>query len=105
MENVFLGSEAIARGDLTDFELRRWYRPIFRDVYVPKTRAPSLRDRTKGAWLRSQRRGVIAGVAASALHGASWIDDDQVIEMVAPSARPQHGLIVRNETLASDEIT
>jgi hypothetical protein len=105
MENVFLGSEAIATGLLTEHELRRWYRPIFRDVYVPRDCAPPLRARTTGAWLRTKRRGVIAGVAASALHGASWIDDDQVIDVISTSVRPQHGLIVRNETLADDEIT
>jgi hypothetical protein len=105
MENVFLGSDAIARRELTEYELRRWYRPIFRNVYVPKDGVPSVRARTTGAWLRSQRRGVIAGVAASALHGASWVDDDQVIEMISPSSRPQAGLLVRNESLADDEIT
>jgi hypothetical protein len=105
MENVFVGSEAIAAGLLTEHQLRRWYRPIFRDVYMPKGNAPSLRDRTTGAWLRTKRRGVIAGVAASALHGASWVDDDHVIDVISTSVRPQHGLIVRNETLADDEIT
>ena len=105
MEHVFVGSEAIARGALTEHELRRWYRPLFRDVYMPKSGVPSLRCRTTGAWLRTQRRGVVAGVAASALHGASWVDDDHVVEMISTSMRPQHGLIVRNVTLADDEIT
>lgn len=105
MENVFIGSEAIARGDVTEYELRRWCRPIFRDTYVPKDCVPSLRVRTKGAWLRSGRRGVIAGVAASALHGAQWVDDDHVIEMISTSVRPQPGLVVRNEVLANDEIS
>jgi hypothetical protein len=105
MDNVFIGSEAIARGEVTEYELRRWYRPIFRDVYVPKNCVPSLRIRTTGAWLRSQRRGVISGVAASALHGASWVDDDQVIEMISTSVRPQAGLLVRSEALGNDEIT
>jgi hypothetical protein len=48
---------------------------------------------------------VVAGVAASALHGAQWVDVDRPIELVAPSARPQRGLVVRNETLDGDEIT
>jgi hypothetical protein len=105
MGDVFIGSEAIARGELTEFELRRWHRRMFPDVYMQKRCAPSLRDRTTGAWLWSRRRGVIAGVAASALHGASWVDDDQPIELVSASARKQSGLIVRNEALADDEIT
>jgi hypothetical protein len=105
MENVFIGSEAVARGELTEFELRRWYRPIFRDVYSSKNHVPSLRDRTVAAWLRSHRRGVVAGVAASALHGASWVDSDVPIELIAPRIRRQDGLIVREEALADDEIT
>jgi len=38
MGEVFIGSDAVAAGALTEYELRRWYRPIFRDVYVPKRR-------------------------------------------------------------------
>jgi hypothetical protein len=105
MENVFIGSEAVARGELTEFELRRWHRPIFRDVYSPKNHVPSLRDRTTAAWLRSHRRGVVAGIAASALHGASWVDSDVPIELIAPRVRRQDGLIVRSEALDDDEIT
>jgi hypothetical protein len=105
MGEVFIGSEAIAAAKLTEYELRRWYRPIFRDVYMPKRVMPSLRDRTVGAWLWSRRRAVIAGVAASALHGAAWVDADIPIELIGPSARRQRGLLVRNETLVEDEIT
>ena len=48
MEDVFIGSEAVARGSLTKSDLRR-HRAIFRDVYVPKLHEPSLRDRTAGS--------------------------------------------------------
>jgi hypothetical protein len=105
MGAVFIGSEAIAAAELTDYQLRRWYRAIFRDVYMPKWDEPSLDDRILGAWLWSRRRAVIAGVAASALHGAQWVDAGTAIELVSKSARPQRGLIVRNETLAADEAT
>jgi hypothetical protein len=105
MGEVFIGSEAIAAAKLTEYQLRRWYRPIFRDVYIPKRVEPSLRDRTVGAWLWSRRRAVVAGAAASALHGAAWVDADIPIELIAPSARPQRGLLVRNESLADGEIT
>jgi hypothetical protein len=105
MGEVFLGSEAIAAAALNDYQLRRWYRTIFRDVYIPKRDEPSLDDRTVGAWLWARRRAVIAGVAASALHGAQWVDADTTIELVSKSARRQRGLIVRNETLGGDEVT
>ena len=105
MGDVFVGSEAIAAATLNEYELRRWYRTIFRDVYIRKCDEPSLDDRILAAWLWSRRRAVIAGVAASALHGAQWVGADTAIELASKSARPQRGLIVRNETLGADEVT
>jgi len=105
MGDVFVGSEAIAAGRVTRHELQRWYRPIYRGVYVPRRSAPTLRDRTVGAWLASGRQAVIAGIAASALHGARWVDDDVDIELISPNTRSQCGLVVRDETLRGDEIT
>ncbi|SPM28547.1 hypothetical protein BN973_01689, partial [Mycobacterium terramassiliense] len=100
-----LGSDAVAAATLTEHQLRRWYRPIFRGVYVPKRHEQSLDDRILGAWLWSRRRAVIAGASASALHGARWVDADAPVELISKSARPQRGLIVRNETVADDEVT
>jgi hypothetical protein len=103
MEEVFVGSEAVAQGILRKCDLRR-HRALFRDVYVRKLHQPSLRDRTVGAWLWSRRRAIVAGIAASALHGARWVDAEVPIELIAKSARPQPGLVVRHETLSEDEI-
>ena len=105
MGEVFRGSEALASGRLTRRELRRWYQPLYRGFYTDAGAAPTLRDRATAAWLASDRRGVIGGLAASALHGAQWVDDDVPIELISNRARRQRGLIVRNETLAQDEIT
>lgn len=57
-----------------------------------------------GSWLWSGRRGVIAGVAASALHYAKWIDDDVPVEMLWQNTHPPKGLIVRNESWSADEV-
>lgn len=102
---MFLGSEAIAGHALSEYQLRRWYRRILPDVYVPKRDELSLDDRILAAWLWSRRHAVIAGAAASALHGARWVDANTSIELVSRSARPQRDLIVRNETLGADEVT
>ncbi|WP_428340262.1 hypothetical protein [Mycobacterium sp.] len=104
MGEVFRGSEALREAALTEHQLRRWYRPIFRDVYVPRDRQPSLIDRIVGAWLWSRRRGVVAGAAAAALHGAAWVDVDVPIELIGKSVRPQRGLVVRDESLECHEI-
>jgi hypothetical protein len=105
MGEVFIGSEAIAAGRVTRQELRRWHRPLYRGIYGSARVAPSLRDRATAAWLASNRRGVVAGAAAAVLHGAQWVDDDVPIELIARRARPQPGLIVRDESLADDEVT
>ncbi len=103
MVEVFLGREALGDG-LPRHELRRWYRPMFRGVYIPKASTPSLYDRTTGAWLASNRAGVIAGVAASALHGAEWVDDKHPIEILVDERRRQPGLVIRMDRIGDDEI-
>ncbi len=103
MTEIFLGREALGDG-LSRNDLRRWYRPLYRGVYIPKGATPTLQDRTVGAWLTSDRLGVIAGVAASALHGADWVDRLEPIEILEPERRRQAGLIVRMDRVTDDEV-
>jgi hypothetical protein len=100
---VLIGSEALSAGTVTRHELRTRYRRLFPDVYGPPE--PTIRDRALGAWLWSGRRGVVAGVAASGLHYAKWVDDDVPIEMLGRNTHPPAGLIVRAEAFAPDELT
>ncbi len=104
MAHVFIGSEAIASGALTRGQLRWNYRAMFPDVYVAKSATPQLADHVVGAWLWSQRRGVIAGVAAAMIHGANRFDEAAKVELIWRCARPPRGIIVRNERIRSDEI-
>ena len=83
----FIGTEALVSGALTRYELRRYYRAILPNVYLDKQLDPSLHQRTVGAWLWSGRQAVVAGLAASALHGAKWIDDDSPVELIWRNAR------------------
>jgi Protein of unknown function (DUF559) len=103
MDEVFRGSEALRHGKLTRYQLLRGFRPIYPDVYLPKYAAPSLRTRTVAAWLWSGRRGVLAGLAAAALHGSSWIDDDEPVEMIWRNPHPPAGVITRGARLDDDE--
>jgi hypothetical protein len=48
---------------------------------------------------------VVAGAVATALHGAEWVDAGIPIELIAENARPQCGLVVRDESLNSREVT
>lgn len=104
MGEMFIGSEALAKGTVTRHELARWYRRVYPDVHTPRGRELTLRDRTTGAWLWSKRGGIVTGVAASALHGADWVDADIPIELVYECTRPPRGVITRNERIAHDEL-
>jgi hypothetical protein len=105
MVEVILGGEAVAAGVVTRHELRRWYEPVYRGVFATKNAELTLRDRAIAAWLATRRKGVIAGVAASALHGAPWVDLSQPIELAGVKGRPQAGLVLRTEHIADDEVT
>lgn len=78
---------------------------MFRGVYMPKNAVPTLEDRILGAWLTSDRRGVIAGAAASALHGAQWVDAREPIELLVSERRRQPGLVIRMDRYRTDEVT
>jgi hypothetical protein len=105
MGEIIVGAEAVANNVCSRYELQRWYRSIYPGVQVPKGRVVTVRDRIVGAWLWSKRRGVVTGVAASALHGAQWVGDDVPIELLWNCTRPPDGVVVRNERYADDEIT
>ncbi len=105
MTNVFIGSEALAHGTLTRGQLRWNYRSIFPNVYLAKGITPRLEHRIQGASLWSGRKGVVAGVAAAALHGARPVVECPPVELIWRRGRPPQGIVVRNERLAFDEIT
>jgi hypothetical protein len=105
MDDIFLGSQALRSGVVTGHRLRTEYSPIYPNVYQSAFSEPSLRTRTQGAWLWSGQRATVAGLAAAALLGSQWIDDDAPVELIWRNSHPPDGLIVRNERLHDDEVT
>ena len=105
MGEVFVGTEAVANGVVSRHELARWYRPFYPNVHAPRGQQLTVRDRAIGAWLWSKRRAIVTGVAASALHGAEWVDAHIPIELIYECTHPPAGIIARNERIARDEIT
>ncbi|MGV0718802.1 hypothetical protein ABQE93_25705 [Mycolicibacterium sp. XJ662] len=99
----FVGSEAIANGRLKKHELRANFRPFFPDVYVPKDAVPTLRQRAVAGWLWSHREGVIAGLTASALHGAKWVDASDPVELIWSNARRPAGIRTFDMRLCAEE--
>lgn len=105
MDDVFIGSEAVRQGPLSPYQLRTRFRAIYPDVYLAEGVMPSLRTRSRAAWLWSGRRGVLAGLAAAALHGAGWIDDDEPVELIWRNQHAPVGVITRNQRVEPDEVT
>jgi very-short-patch-repair endonuclease len=103
-EQPFIGSEALATGVVNRHELRRYYRAVMPNVYLDKRVEPSLRDRTVAAWLWSRRQAVVAGLAASAMHGAKWVDEDAPIELIWRNARAPEGVVTRDDLVFDEEI-
>ena len=102
---MFIGSEAMRRGELTWYQIRSRFRSIYPDVYLAKYTTPSLRQRSEAAWLWSGRRGVLAGLAAAALHGSDWVDDDVPIELIWRNHHPPVGIVTRNDNIRRDDVT
>ena len=104
MADPFLGSEALAAGLLTPYELRSRYAALHKDVYVPKGAELTAVLRAKAAWLRSRRRGILAGFSASAMHGAKWIDPALAAAVIDTNRSPSTGVEVWEERIEADEI-
>jgi len=76
MRQPFVGAEAISEGRLTRGQLRWNHTAVHPGVYLPKSAERTLYLSTVAAWLWTGRKGVIAGRAAAALHGAKWVADE-----------------------------
>lgn len=100
-----VGDESIRDGTLTRGKLRWNYTAVHPRVYVPNDVEQTVLTNAHAAWLWTGRRGVIAGRAAAALHGARWVDTSTPIEVIAEHTRPRTGVIVREERLGGAEIT
>jgi very-short-patch-repair endonuclease len=74
------------------------------NVYLDKRVEPSFRQRTLAAYLWSRRQAVVSGLAASAMHGAKWIDDDSPVELIWRNARAPKGVVTRTDSVLAEEI-
>jgi Protein of unknown function (DUF559) len=105
MAEPFIGSEAVASGVLVKSALRTRYTKLFRDVYVTPDVELTPRVRAHAGWLWSGRRGIIAGMSASALHGAKWVDGAGPLEIIHANRNPLPGIRVRGDGIGEDEVT
>lgn len=104
MSQAFIGGEAIG-SRLTRGKLRWNYTAVHPGVYIPNGAERTVFLNTVAAWLWTGRKGIIAGRAAAALHGAKWVNASTPIEVIAEHGRRRAGVIVREQRIGDDEIT
>lgn len=99
----FIAAEALDAGMLTFRELRRFHEAVYPGVWVPRGVELSPVRRARAAWLWSGRRSVLAGLSASALHGAKWVEPGTAAELVHGNRRPPRLIVVRGDRLLDGE--
>jgi hypothetical protein len=100
-----IGSEAVAAGALTPYELRTRFTAIHRDVYIAHGIELTAVARAQAAWLWSRRRGVVAGNSASALHGAKWVDASRRAELIYENRHAPPTIRTWSDRIEDDEAT
>jgi hypothetical protein len=105
VDRIFIGSEAVAAGEVDANDLRRRYRRLLPDIYCPANAELTLFERITASWLWTGREGVIAGAAASALLGARWVDVESPVELIWANNRAATGVVTRRDTLLVGETT
>ena len=100
----FVGSEALAAGVVSRYQLATRYDAVYRNVYIPKGQLLTASDRAVAAWLWSERRATAAGLSAAALHGTLWLDTNLPAELNQRHRHKTDGILLHSDKLADDEV-
>jgi len=87
---LFVGTEALRVGELTERDLRRSCTRIYRNVYQRGGGDFTAKDRAVASWLWSGRQAVVAGNSAAALLGAEWVDPHAAAELITVASDRHH---------------
>lgn len=95
MGGLIVASEALASGDVTRQELRKYYVKVFHNVHLRRGVELTAALRAEAAFLWSGRKAVVSGVSAAALHGNQWISAER------PRSLSAYDTIRRRESSAT----
>lgn len=104
--DVFLGTEAIARGTATPASLRgSRFQRLLPDVYAPSHLIADLALRSRAAYLWASGRGVLTGYSAAELWSAHCAAADAPVELTITGehVRAPAGVRIGQFALAGDE--
>jgi hypothetical protein len=103
-DRLFVGTEALAAGELTRRDLRRRYTKVHRNVYSRADVQLTAADRARAAWLWSGRRAILVGHSAAALLGSKWIPPDLPAEVAHSRRGVPNGIAMRSNCIRDDEL-
>jgi hypothetical protein len=104
MEEPFVGTEAVASGALTPYQLRSRYKPIMPGIHLARDAEVTPRVRGKAAWLWSRRQGVLAGRSAAAMLRVKWIDATAPANIIYRNRHCPRGVRTWTDRIEDDEI-
>lgn len=100
----FLGTEALAAGQVSRRALARDFTALYRNVYLPAEHQLTACDRAYGAWLWANRSATLVGLSAAATLGSKWIDADLPAELNRKNGKPVEGILIQRDELADEEV-
>src|SRR5688572_925329 len=104
MDDIIVGSEALAAGLMTRHQLRTNYDKLHYNVYAQEGMQLDARDKARAAWLWSRRTAALVGMSAAAMHGTKWLPDDAPAELAHANQPAPPGIVIHRGTIAADEI-
>jgi Protein of unknown function (DUF559) len=104
MTGRFSGGRVVRRGELSTYQLQKNYRPLYRNVYVPKQATPTALTRARAAWLWSGGDATLTGLSAAAVLGTKWIDAGRPAELNRIDRRCPPGIVVHSYGLEAREV-
>lgn len=100
----FLGRQAVRRHAVSAIRLQRDYRPIYRNVYLPRQATLTALTRARAAWLWSGGTATLTGLSAAAVLGTKWLSAGEPAELCRANRHAPAGIVVHSYDLGAREI-
>jgi hypothetical protein len=104
VQEIIVGSEALAAGVVTRQTLRTKYVKLHYNVYARAGMRLDATDRARAAWLWSRRTATLVGSSAAAMHGSLWLPDHVPAELAHARQPAPPGILIHRGAIADDEI-
>jgi very-short-patch-repair endonuclease len=104
VDDIIVGSEALAAGLVTRQVLRAKYVKLHQNVYALKGVDLDTADMARAAWLWSRRTATLVGYSAAALHGTQYLPADAPAELAHANQPSPPGILIHRGSIAADEI-